>query len=178
MAINWDSFVKRDRGSLLFAGISSFIVVFAILFLYFYKEKIKNKEDITFITGPFEEYIWVNLGGRNGSSLTFKLQNYRNRFKIKADFFSILEKEQFKKISNGDTLTIGIPNAFAKYLNTSKDPFFVYSIASGNCIYLSLNEAIAKHNSPLFLFAALVFALCGCIFIYFGRRAKVKTPIW
>ena len=178
MAINWDSFVKRDRGSLLFGGISSFIVAVAMLFLYLNKEKIKSKEDITFISGPFDEYNWVNLGGRNGSSLTFRLQNYRNRFKIKADFFSILEKDQFKKIFHGDTLTIGIPNDFGKYLNTSKDLFFIYSIASRNFIYLSLDAAIAKHNSPLFLFAALVFALCGCIFIYFGRRAKIKTPIW
>jgi hypothetical protein len=154
MAINWDKFVRRDRGSLLFAGILSLASAVAMLFLYFDKEKIRSKEDITFISGPFEEYNWADLGGRNGSSLTFTLQNYSNRFKIKADFFPILQTDKFKAIPYGATLTIGIPNGFAKYLNTPKEPFFVYSIASNNFTYLDLKDAIAKQNSPLLLFTS------------------------
>jgi hypothetical protein len=38
-------------------------------------------------------------------------------------------------------------------------------------------EKIAKHNSALFLFAAGLVAIDGYAFIYFGRRAKVKTSI-
>jgi hypothetical protein len=176
---NWEKLgFRRDRGSLMWAGILCLASAVAMLFLYFDKEKIKSKKDITFISGPFEKYNWVDLGGRNGSSLTFKLQNYSNRFKIKAEFFSILQTDKFKTIPNGDTLTIGIPNGFAKYLNTPKQPFFVYSIASNDLTYLDLKDAIAKHNSPLFLLATGLFVTGGCTFIYYGRRAKVKTPIW
>ncbi|RYZ25251.1 MAG: hypothetical protein EOO10_18775 [Chitinophagaceae bacterium] len=178
MVINWGKLVRRDRGSLLFSGILSLAVSVGMVFLYFDKEKIKSKEDITFIRGPFREYSWVDLGGRNGSSLTFTLQNHHNRFKIKADFFSVLQKDQFKTIPYGDTLTIGIPNGYAKFLNTQKQPFFVYSVASKDFTYLDLKDAIAKHNSPLLLFAAGLFAIGGYAFIYFGKRAKVKTPIW
>ena len=178
MRINWEKLgFRRDRGSLIWVGILCLGSAVAMLFLHFDKEKIKSKKDITFIAGAFEEYNWVDLGGRNGSSLTFKLQNYRNRFKIKADFFPILQKDKFKTIPYGDTLTIGIPNGFTKYLNTPKQPFFVYSIVSNNFAYLDLNAAIAKHNSLLFLLAAGLFAIGGYTFIYFGRRAKVKTPI-
>ena len=178
MTINWDKFVRRDRGSLLFGGILSLASAFAMLFLYFDKEKINSNGDITFISGPFKEYSWVDLGGRNGSSLTLTLQNYSNRFKIKADFFSILQKERFKAISYGDTLTVGIPNSYVKFLNTAKEPFFIYSISSNDLTYLDLKNAITKHNSPLFLFAAGLFGIGGYVFIYFGRKAKVKTPIW
>jgi hypothetical protein len=178
MAINWDKFVRRDSGSLLSAGVLSLAAAIIMLFFYFGKEKIKGKEDITFIRGPFEQYSWINLGGGNGSSLTFTLQNYSNRFKIKADFFPILQIDKFKAIPYGNTLTIGIPKGFAKRLNTAKEPFFIYSIASSNFTYLDLNRTIAKHNSPVLLFATGLFAICGYTFIYFGRRAKVKTPIW
>jgi hypothetical protein len=162
----------------MFSGIACFSVAIGMLFLYFDKPNIKTQEDIAFIRGPFEEYKWTDLGGRGGSSLTFKLQNYNNWFKIKADFFPILETSKFKTISNGDTLTIGIPNDFVKYLNKPKHPFFVYSIASNSTSYLDLKDAIEKHNSPLFLFCSGLFAVGGYIFIYFGRRAKKKTPIW
>jgi hypothetical protein len=118
------------------------------------------------------------LGGRNGSSLTFKLQNYNNRFKIKADFFSILQKDKFKSIPKGDTLVIGIPNGFTKYLNSLKEPFFVYSIASNDQTYLDLKETIDKHNSHLFLYMAGLFSLAGYAFIHYGQRAKIKTPTW
>ena len=178
MAINWDRFVRRDRGSLLFAGIFSLASAVVMLFFYFGKEKIKSKEDLTFISGPFEEYSWVSHGGRNGSSLTFKLQNYSNRFKIKADFFTLLQKDKFKAIPYGDTLTIGIPNSFARFLNKPEDPFFVYAITSNHSTYLNMNEVIAKHNSPLFLFMAGLLAIGGYTFIHFGRKAKVKTTVW
>lgn len=178
MAINWDKFVRRDRGTLLFGGIFNLAFAFVVLFLYFNKVKIKRKDDISFISGLFNEYRWDGLGGRNGSSLTFTLQNYSNRFKIKADFFSILQKEKFKAIPYGEELTVGIPNSYVKFLNTAKEPFFVYSIASGDLTYLDLKSAVSKHNSPLFLLAAGLFAIGGCVFIYFGRRAKVKTAIW
>lgn len=176
MAINWNKFVRRDRGSLLFGGILSFAVAFVMLFLYSEKEKIKSKSDITFITGPFEEYNWVGLGGQQGSSPTFKLGNYNNRFKIEADFFPVLQTDKFKSIPYGDTLTIGIPNSAAKYLNLQRQPFFVYSITSKDFTYLDLKDTIAKYNSPLLLFAAGLFVIGGYAFIYCGRRAKAKTP--
>ncbi len=178
MTINWDKFVRRDRDTLLFAGVLSLASALAMLFLYFDKVRMKSNDDITLISGTFNEYNWVDLGGRSGSSLTFTLQNYSNRFKVKADFFPILQKEKFTAIPYGDTLTVGIPNSYVKFLNTPKEPFFVYSIASKNLTYLDLKNAITKYNSPLFLFAAGLFGIGGYFFIYFGRRAKVKTPIW
>ncbi len=174
MAINWDRFIKRDRSSLLFGGIMYLLIAAFFLFAYFTREPLNTKNDLVFISGPFEEYRWVDLGGRNGSSLTFALQNYNNRFKIKADFYSILNKDKFLAIPRGDTLTIGIPKSFTKYLNTHKNLFFVYSIASKNCTYLKVEDAIAKHNSPFLLFAAGFFAVGGYASIYLGRRAKIK----
>ena len=178
MAIKWDKFVRRDRGSLLFGGILSLVTAFVLLFIHFYKENINSKDDITLISGQFNEYSWVDLGKRNGSSLTFTLKNYSNRFKIQADFLSILKKDKFKSISYGETLIIGIPNSYVKFLNTEKKPLLVYSIASNNLTYLDLKNTIEKHNSPLILLFSGLIGVGGLIFIYFGKRAKVKTPIW
>ena len=177
MTIRWDKFVRPDRGKLLFAGILIFASAAAMLFFYFSKETIKSKGDITYINGPFEQFSWINSGKRSGSSLTFQLQNYSNKFKIKADFFTILQKDKFRMIPYGDTLTIGIPNRFVKYLNKPRERFFVYSISSKDFIYLDLNKVISKHNSQLLLFAAGLFLIGGCVLIYFGRKVKQKTSI-
>lgn len=172
MSIDWDRFIRRDRRTLMFAGIISLAASFALLFIYLNREKVKSKNDITFVSGPFDEYSWTGSGGRNGSSLTFRLQNYSNDFTVKADFFSILKSNAFKTISHGDTLTIGISNNSAKYLGSPKDKFLVYSISSAAVNYLDLDKAIAKHNSKLFLVWVALLFLCGCALIYFGFKAK------
>jgi hypothetical protein len=154
-----------------------FIASVALFYLYFGREPIRGRDDITFIKGPFKKYSWIDYGV-HGASLTFKLQNYSNRFKIKADFFSILHKDKFKSIPYGDTLTIGIPNSFVKHLNKPKQLFFIYSIASNDFNYLDLKETIKIHNTPGLLVGAVVFVILGYYFIHLGRRAKAKTPLW
>jgi hypothetical protein len=177
MAINWNNYfsVRRDRGSWLTAGIIAFAGSLVLFYLYFSREQITSKGDITFITGPFKEYSWIDYG-KDGASLTFTLQNYTNRFKIKADFFYFLPKGKLKTISYGDTLTVGIPNTFVKFLNKPKQLFFVYSIASGNVTYLDLRDTIEAQNSLGPLIAAIVFVLLGFYSIHISRKAKPKTP--
>jgi hypothetical protein len=176
MAINWNKFVRRDRASLIWTGILFLIGSLGLLYFYFGRERIRSRDDITFITGPFEEYSWIDYG-MDGASFTFKLQNYSNRFKIKADFFPILQKDKFKSITHGETLTLGIPNRFVKHLNKPKQPFFVYSIASNDLPYLDLRVTIKVHNTPGPLVAAIVFGILGYYFIHLGRRTKVQESI-
>ena len=174
MAISWDMFIRRDKSSLLSAGIISLAVAVVFLFMYFDKEKIKSSSDITLVSGPFDEYNWINFGLRNGSSLIFKLRNYSNKFKVKADFFSILKKDKFKAIHYGDTLTVGIPNHLTKDLDKPNESLFVYSISSRTVDYLNFGDAIKKHNSPLLLFTAGAFVIAGYVFIHLARKAKAE----
>jgi hypothetical protein len=121
-----------------------------------------------------KEYSWIDYG-MDGASLTFKLQNYNNRFKIDANFFSILQKDKFKSIPYGDTLTVGVTKRLFRYLNTSKQPFFVYSIASKDFTYLDLKET-TKVNSTLGpLIAAILFVILGLYTMHLARRAKEET---
>jgi len=176
MKINWDRWVRRDRGTLLFTAFAWFLSAGAFLYLDFSKPTIKSKSDLTFISGSFVNYSWISY--TRGSSLIFKLENYTNKFKIKADFFPLLKTEEFKSIPYGKNINISIPKGFEKYLNTNKDPFFVYSISSDQETYLDFNDTIKKHNSPLFSIVSSIFILLGSIFIYLGCRAKVKTSIF
>jgi hypothetical protein len=67
MGINWEKLgFRRDRGTLIRAGIFFLASAVAVLFFYFNKEDIKGKDDLTFISGPFAEYSWIDHGGRNG----------------------------------------------------------------------------------------------------------------
>lgn len=170
--------MKRDSGSLIFAGIFFLISATVVLYFYFSKVNITSKNDIQLISGSFQSYDWVDKGGRNGSSLTFHLTNYNARFKIKADFFSLFKKDSFKRITKGNSLTIGILHNKTKLLNSPQQTLFVYSISSDDFTYLALDDTIKKHNTNLFLFATVFFAVLGALLIYFGHRAKVKTPIF
>lgn len=169
-------FVRRDRGTWLKAGIFAFVASLVFFYLSFSREQIKSKNDITFITGLFKEYSRIDYG-MDGASLTFKLQNYTNRFKIKTDFFYFLPKDKLNSISYGDTLTVGIPNKFVEFLDKPKQLFFVYSVASSDVIYLDLKDTIKAHNSPGPLVAAIIFVLLGFYSIHLNRKAKPKTPV-
>jgi hypothetical protein len=170
-----NSYFLPGKRRLIFPGMFFIVASVVVFYLHFDREKINSKADIAIIRGPFEEYSWISHGVRGGSSFTFKLRNYSNRFKIKADFFPMMQTDKFTGLSYGEPLSIGISKSSLKYLNTAKEPFFVYSIASSGAIYLDLNKAIEKHNSPVFLFAGALFAFTGCALIYMSGRAKAKT---
>jgi hypothetical protein len=175
MKINWDRWVKRDRGTLLFCGYA--FLASAILFVYLdcTKVKVKSKEDLVFINGPFQNYSWIKY--TKGSLLTFKLQNFNARFQIAADFYGILKREEFKNIPYGQNITTAIPKEDEHFLN-SNNQLLAFSVASGKDTFLSLDDTIRKHNDYTFVIGVGLFILLGFIFIYFGYKSKIKTSIF
>lgn len=170
--------MQRNSGTLIFAGIFSLSSAIALLYFYFSKDQVTSKNDITIVHGPFERYDWIDKGGKNGSSLTFRLSGYDAAFKIKADFFSVLQKDAFKAIPQGENLIIGIPNKDTSKLNSRGATIFVYSIASDKMSYMSFVNTLKIHNTKLFLLAAGVFGICGGLMIYLGRKAKIRTQVF
>ena len=175
MAVDWSKWILGDRERLLPAGVMSLLVAPVLLFLHINREKIRTEDDFHFISGPFAEYRWTSYGGKGGSNLTFRLQNYSNRFQIKADFYSILRQQEFKAIPYDEVITVGILKTSSHDLNTLVSPIPVYSVTSGSFTYLDPDAAISKHNSSFMFYAAGFFLILGCTFIYLGWKAKVKS---
>ena len=172
MRINWARWFKTDRSHLLRGGLILLFAAIIWLYLYIDKPRIKSKEDLIFVSGPFEDYTWVSMGGGKGSSLTFKMQNFPFRFKIKADFFPILRTNAFRQIKYGEILTVGIPKGDTTFLQYGKTPFFVYAISSSGHTYINTVDAIKKHNSPVLLYASFGFGVAGLLALYYARKMK------
>jgi hypothetical protein len=171
--IGWLAKVNMSR--FLVAGCIIIITGLGLLFLEFTKPIIKDKTDLYFITGTFYDYDWIKYS--KGSSLTFRLKDYDNNFRIKADFFQILKQTEFKNIPMGEKINVGIPKGFEKYLNIDKEPFFVYSISSEKENYLDYKEVIKKHNSNFMKIFASIFILFGFILLIIRFKLKPKLSV-
>ncbi len=167
---NW--WAKINTSKFLFVGCVVILTGIALFFIEFAKPIIKSKTDLDFINGSFYDYQWIKCN--KGSSLTFRIKEYNNNFKIKADFFQILKQAEFKNITMGEKIIVGIPKGFEKYLNIGKDPLLVYSIYSEKENYLDYEEVIRKHNSNSMKIFASIFILLGFILL----TIRFKTIIY
>ncbi len=168
-----NKWAKMDPSKFLFAGCITIIIGIGLIFLESTKPTINNERDLDFISGTFYDYHWTKYN--KGSSLTFRLKDYDNNFKIKADFFQILKQQEFTAISMGEKIRIGIPKGFKKYLNTDKDPFFVYSISNEKENYLDYKEVIKKHNDYLMKIFAFILILSGIILLVIRFKSKLSV---
>lgn len=177
MKVNWDRWIKRDRGSLLFLGYASFFLALFLLYLDFTKPVINSKNDLIFISGPITDFTFFD-GSRGTHIYTLRLKNFKNTFKIKADFLSFFKKDEFRIIPAEQEVTVAIPKIFENILNTNYESVFIYSLTSNTETYLDYAQAIEKHNSNLLKYFSGAAILIGFVSIYFGNKAKIKTPIF
>lgn len=147
------------------------------------KPKIKRLDDLYFIKGHFRDYDFDKHGGRY-TIYTFRLKEYSNSFKIKADFLGGFEKSKFVNLQYGDSLTISISQTDIENLNTNNSYFFVFSIANNQTIFLDTDYTIKKHNSNFIYYAATGFFIVGTISLCYGvpwelkrRRLRKKKTI-
>ncbi|MEO6721453.1 MAG: hypothetical protein ABIN67_13885 [Ferruginibacter sp.] len=176
MVIKWDEWIKRDRGSLLFLGYVSFVIVIVFLYLDFSKPNLKSEKDLIFINGSITSFNFLD-GFRGTHNYTFTLNGYYNTFQIKADFLNIFKSSDFKNIPSDQQITVGIPKDFKSSINTNKK-LFIYSLTSNEQTYLDCTKALKKHNGHLMKIFSGIFLLAGFIFIHFGNKSKIKTPIF
>ncbi len=176
MKINWDRWVKRDRGSLIFIGFLCLFCAIAFLYIDLTKPEIKDKNDLIFITAPITDFNFYD-GNRGIHIYTIRLKNYRSSFQIKADFLSFFKSDEFRTISSGQDVTVAIPRVFEKALNSDKT-LLIYSLTSNNENFLDCAQTIEKHNSNLIKYFSVLATLIGIVFIYFGNKAKDKTTLF
>ncbi|RYY90913.1 MAG: hypothetical protein EOO15_00460 [Chitinophagaceae bacterium] len=141
------------------------------------KPTIDSRKDLVFISGPYAGYTETKTG-KGSNSLTFTLENYSDIFKIKADFFSALDKAKLSELELGENVTISIPKEEEQDLNTSKNPFFVYSLEGMNKNVLDVDSVVEKHNYNFMKYASLAFLLLGCLCFYSARKTPVRSPIF
>lgn len=135
------------------------------------KPKIKDQSDLYFINGHFRDYDFDKHGGRY-TIYTFRLKEFSNSFKIKADFLGDFKIDDFKNIDYGHELIISISKEDISNLNTNNSYFFVFTIADNKTSYLDTSYTIKRHNSKFIYYASILFVIVGLISIYYGQKWK------
>ena len=171
--MNFKQFFYFDKSRLTFAGFLILASAVALAWIELSKPKIKTANDLYFIKGHFRNYNFSKNGGRY-TTYTFRLQEFSNSFKIKADFLGGFDIDKFKTIGNGDDLTLSISKDDINNLNTGNSYFFVFSITNNVTPFLAVDYTIAKHNSNIIYYASALSIILGFTSIYFGRQWKRK----
>ena len=135
------------------------------------KPKIKTTNDLYFIKGHFRDYSFEKNDGRY-TIYTFRLKEFVNSFKIKADFLGGFKIDELKNLSYGNDLTISISKDDINNLNTNNSYFFVFSIANSERTFLDPDFTIRTHNSNFIYYASGVLSILGLISIYYGQQWK------
>ena len=137
------------------------------------KPKVKTTNDLYFIKGHFRDYDFDKHGGRY-TIYTFRLKEFSNSFKIKADFLGGFEKIKFENLKYGEDLTISISPKDSINLNTDNSYFFVFSILNDKTTFLDTDYTIKKHNTNLIYYLATAFFLVGVVSLYSGLQWELK----
>jgi hypothetical protein len=168
---------SQKKGKLVFGGYVLCIAGLILLYIRFNQPKPKGDTDFKFVSGQFESYSFRD-GSRGYHNYTFRLKNFINSFKIKADFLDFFYASNFKQLNEGDSLTVGISNTDINKLNSTSDYLFVYSIKSNTSTFLDSKDTIAFQNSnhDYYYFGGLL--LLGLTFLYFGYKSKIKTEFF
>lgn len=173
MKINWERWVRLDKGRFLFAGSMLCIASLAFLYTRFSQPKPQTKDDFKIIKGQLKSSNFIK-GSRGYRNYTFRLDGYNNAFKIKADFLCYFDATDFQQLENGETLTVGISNEDKNNLNSTSDHLFVYLIRNESKIFLDDKDTIAFQNSMTDYYYFSGLFLLGLTFIYFGFKIKTK----
>lgn len=171
--MNFKKVFQIDKGKLIFAGIMTIGFAISLIWIDLVKPKVKHLDNLFFIKGHFRDYDFSKHGGRY-TIYTFRLKEYSNSFKIKADFLDGFEKGKFVNLQPGDDLDISISVTDIENLNTNKSYFFVFSIANNQTTFLDTDYTIKQHNSNFIYYAATGFFLFGVVSLYYGIQWKSK----
>ena len=106
---------------------------------------------------------------------TFRMANHSNVFRVMDRLEKALKKAAFKKLSHGDTLTIGILKTREKMLDKGHDELKAYSIKGTAETYLDVNDVLRIYNGPYYKICAGIFLLVAVIaFWYRKKRYSIK----
>jgi hypothetical protein len=162
-SISKQGFKRASYFMLFIAAIMSYIEIT--------RPHFKSSDDVIKLDGHFKGYEFTEYG-RGGTSHLFWLKEYKNAFKISADFWSsrIFNKEAFYKLQYGDLVKIAIHKREHNYFEKSGNYILVYAIQSSMFDILRIEDAIKVYNSNSILYASILFCLFGIICFYFGYR--------
>ncbi len=153
----------------------SFLGLFFIGY-YIFKGNVNSTKDLIEINGTLKDYSFQDGSGiRNHTHIYYiYLANYKNSFKIPADFLECFYKEYFERDARiGDSIILKISQSATEKLNTGKD-ISLFSIKYKGSEYLIEKLTISKYNSELPLFFGLAFLIVGTIFWLREKRKNYR----
>jgi len=159
---------KRRRTGLLMASVL-LIVAGILIWMNYGSNRVRTEKDIYLLTARFRDYNWSDNG--KGSTLSFKIYDYKEKFYVKPEFLSGLNGGAFRNTNMGDSVTIGIPAYALPYLNTRQKRIPVYSIQVKGQTLLEATYTLKKNSDNNLLIAALMVLAAGGVF-YWMRKQK------
>ncbi|HOZ68758.1 MAG TPA: LPXTG cell wall anchor domain-containing protein [Chitinophagaceae bacterium] len=156
---------RKRRGMV----VALLILLSAGLFFYisYNNQQVRSEKDLYLLTDRFRDYNWSDNG--KGSSLTFKLYSYKEKFVVDPSFLAGLKGDEFISTNMGDSITIGIPAYALPYLNTRQKRIPVYSIQIKGKPLLDASYTLKKKNSNALMIAGSLVLVAGLV-VYFTKR--------
>ena len=153
-----------------------FCLIIFCTFLYqeIGQDKPETDDDLHEVQGLIQDYEFKHIRGFRGTKRinNIWLNNYDCTFKIKADFLSLFDKNDFiRDFKKGDQLTLEIPKYDLKHLEKPGNTFFIYSIKSSMRAYLKDGDTLMKEieSSYTNILYACTSLLAGVISILIKR---------
>ena len=169
--MNYKKPFNFDKSKLTHVGILFLFGASVFIWTIFSNPKIHSTRDLYFIQGHFRDYNFHDY--LRSVDYTFRLKEYSNSFKIKADFLGKdFKVTDFRALNYGSELKIAIAKDDSEKLNTNEKYFFVFAVTNDNTIFLDPALTVRKFNDNFEYYASAFFFIFGLIFVIFGLKNK------
>lgn len=166
------AFLPRPIGFILI-GIVWLTAAGTLILAFSNPEQVHGSADLTTLSSRFKDYNWSANGKEN--NLSFKLQDFKEKFFLPPAFISGLDTGAFKAISYGEPVNIHIPVFALPYLNTREKKIPVYGIQQGNKVVLNsaftLEEVKSRSRTLLLLTLAGAAGISALLFLFSKKKA-------
>jgi hypothetical protein len=163
-----------NKFSYFFSGTGLFVIAVVLVCLHVTKPKIKTEKDLRFFGGKFSEHHYYN-SSRSANSCWFKLGNYSNSFVVDGRNLKAFNIEEFIKLKDGDSVTVGISQRDFYRLDRDEGEIFIFSLQNPKEMFLNYEDSIRNYQSNFSYYISSILLLFSFLLFYLGYGTKMKS---
>lgn len=165
--------VRENRAKGLAVAIVLCTGALVLFFMKMTQDKLTSKNDLTFIKGRLRDYHFSE--GLRSAYYTFRLIESPTQIQVVADFLYLFDDGEFKKLSFGDSITVGLSSTgFERVHDNIQKRVIAYSITKGDKTFLDPAKTISNHNSPWSFVFSIPLFIWGCYLLFLVYKVDAE----